>query len=97
MEFLEKGHPIGIREPHVHQSQFKRILMKAAPGFTHWSRQFVQYAANLPQQWLPNTVGRYRNSDPVLTNYLNRLGIEKMGRYITLFRGRCLIKLAFGR
>jgi CubicO group peptidase (beta-lactamase class C family) len=37
-----------------------------------------QYAANLPQQWLPNTVGRYRNSDPVLINYLNRLGIEKL-------------------
>lgn len=38
-----------------------------------------EYAANLPQQWLPNQVGRYRNSDPVLTNYLNRLGIEKIG------------------
>ena len=37
-----------------------------------------QYAANLPQQWQPNTVGRYRNSDPVLINYLNRLGIEKL-------------------
>ncbi|MES2796425.1 MAG: serine hydrolase [Bacteroidota bacterium] len=36
------------------------------------------YAANLPQQWLPNTVGRYRNSDPGLINYLNRLGIEGM-------------------
>ena len=39
-----------------------------------------EYAANLPQQWLPNTVGRYRNSDPVLTNYLNRLGIKKLKR-----------------
>jgi len=39
-----------------------------------------EYAANLPQQWLPNQVGRYRNSDPVLTNYLNRLGIEKTGK-----------------
>jgi CubicO group peptidase (beta-lactamase class C family) len=38
------------------------------------------YAANLPQQWLPNTVGRYRNSDPVLINYLNRLGIERTGK-----------------
>jgi len=38
-----------------------------------------EYAANLPQQWLPNTVGRYRNCDPVLTNYLNRLGIEGKG------------------
>jgi CubicO group peptidase (beta-lactamase class C family) len=39
-----------------------------------------EYAASLPQQWLPNTVGRYRNCDPVLTNYLNRLGIESRGK-----------------
>jgi len=38
-----------------------------------------EYAANLPQQWLPNNVGRYRNCDPVLINYLNRLGIEGKG------------------
>ena len=37
------------------------------------------YVASLPQQWPPNTIGRYRNSDPVLTNYLVRLGIEKLG------------------
>ena len=38
-----------------------------------------EYAASLPQQWPPNTVGRYRNSDPVLTNYLVRLGVESKG------------------
>ncbi|MEP6793816.1 MAG: serine hydrolase, partial [Saprospiraceae bacterium] len=38
-----------------------------------------EYAANLPQQWLPNSVGRYRNCDPVLINYLNLLGIEGKG------------------
>jgi len=38
-----------------------------------------EYAANLPQQWPPNSVGRYRNCDPVLINYLNRLGIEGKG------------------
>ncbi|AUD01049.1 serine hydrolase domain-containing protein [Spirosoma pollinicola] len=48
------------------------------------------YAANLPQQWLPNTVGRYRNCDPVLTNYLNRLGIEKMGEVYHTFPQRQL-------
>jgi CubicO group peptidase (beta-lactamase class C family) len=37
-----------------------------------------KYAATRPQQWPPNTVGRYRNTDPVLTNYLNRLGSEKL-------------------
>ncbi len=37
-----------------------------------------KYAATRPQQWPPNRVGRYRNTDPVLANYLNRLGIEKL-------------------
>ena len=37
-----------------------------------------KYAASRPQQWKPNTVGRYRNTDPVLINYLNRLGIERL-------------------
>lgn len=37
------------------------------------------YAATRPQQWKPNTIGRYRNSDPVLTNYLVRLGVEGRG------------------
>ena len=49
-----------------------------------------EYAANLPQQWLPNTVGRYRNSDPVLINYLNRLGIEKKGEVYHTFPQRAL-------
>lgn len=35
-----------------------------------------EYAATRPQQWPPNTVGRYRNSDPILANYLIRLGVE---------------------
>lgn len=37
------------------------------------------YAATRPQQWEPNTVGRYRNCDPVLTNYLIRLAVEGRG------------------
>ncbi len=35
-----------------------------------------QWVASKDQQWPPNTVGRYRNSDPVITNYLVRLGVE---------------------
>lgn len=35
-----------------------------------------RYAARRPQQFPPNTVGRYRNCDPVLVNYLTRLGVE---------------------
>jgi CubicO group peptidase (beta-lactamase class C family) len=37
------------------------------------------YAATRPLQWPPNTVGRYHNSDPVLTNYLIRLAVEERG------------------
>jgi CubicO group peptidase (beta-lactamase class C family) len=37
------------------------------------------WAATRPQQWAPNTVGRYRNCDPVLTNYMVRLGVEGRG------------------
>ena len=37
------------------------------------------YAATRPQQWLPGTVGRYRNTDPVLASYLVRLAAEKRG------------------
>jgi CubicO group peptidase (beta-lactamase class C family) len=36
-----------------------------------------KYAATRPLQWPPNTVGRYRDTDPVLTNYLIRLAVEQ--------------------
>jgi CubicO group peptidase (beta-lactamase class C family) len=38
------------------------------------------YAATRPQQWPPNTVGRYRNTDPVLVCYLIRLAVQKSGK-----------------
>ena len=34
-----------------------------------------EWSATRGQQWPPNTVGRYRNSDPTLTNYLIRLAV----------------------
>ena len=37
------------------------------------------YAASRPQQWPPGVVGRYRNTDPVLINYLIQLGVKKQG------------------
>lgn len=49
-----------------------------------------QYAATRPQQWPPNTVGRYRNSDPVLINYLVRLAVEKSGEDYHAFPQRAL-------
>ena len=35
-----------------------------------------KYAATRPLQWPPGTIGRYHNTDPVLTNYLIRLAVE---------------------
>ena len=49
-----------------------------------------KYAATLPQQWPPNTIGRYRNSDPVLINYLVRLGVEGKGEDYLSFPQRAL-------
>ena len=49
-----------------------------------------EYAATRPQQWPPNTIGRYRNSDPVLTNYLVRLAVEGRGEEYLSFPGRQL-------
>ncbi|MCG6956354.1 MAG: beta-lactamase family protein [Gemmatimonadetes bacterium] len=48
------------------------------------------YAATRPQEWPPNTVGRYRNTDPVLTNYLIRLAVEKRGEDYHAFPQRDL-------
>jgi CubicO group peptidase (beta-lactamase class C family) len=49
-----------------------------------------KYAATRPQQWPPNTVGRYRNTDPVLTNYMIRLAVEKRGEDYHSFPQRAL-------
>ena len=48
------------------------------------------YAATRPLQWPPNTVGRYRNTDPVLINYLVRLGVEKRRKEYLSFPQRAL-------
>jgi len=49
-----------------------------------------KFAATRPPQWPPNTVGRYRNTDPVLTNYLVRLAVEKRGQEYLSFPQRDL-------
>jgi CubicO group peptidase (beta-lactamase class C family) len=49
----------------------------------HWS-------ATRPQQWEPNTVGRYRNCDPALINYLVRLAVEARGEDYHTFPQRQL-------
>ena len=48
------------------------------------------YAATRPMQWPPDTVGRYHNTDPVLINYLIRLGVEKRGEEYLSFPQRAL-------
>jgi CubicO group peptidase (beta-lactamase class C family) len=49
-----------------------------------------KYAATRPLQWPPNTVGRYRNTDPVLINYLIRLAVEKRQENYHAFPHRAL-------
>jgi CubicO group peptidase (beta-lactamase class C family) len=48
------------------------------------------YAATRPLQWPPNAVGRYRNTDPVLVNYLVRLAVERRGEDYPTFPRRAL-------
>lgn len=48
------------------------------------------YAATRPLQWPPGTVGRYRNTDPVLVNYLIRLAVEKRGEEYLTYPQRAL-------
>jgi CubicO group peptidase (beta-lactamase class C family) len=49
-----------------------------------------QYAATRPLQWPPGQVGRYRNTDPVLVNYLIRLAVERRGEEYLSFPQRTL-------
>jgi CubicO group peptidase (beta-lactamase class C family) len=49
-----------------------------------------EWAASRPQQWPPGSVGRYRNCDPVLINYLIRLAVEGRGDDYHAFPQRAL-------
>ncbi len=48
------------------------------------------WAATRPQEWPPGKVGRYRNCDPVLINYLVRLAVEGRGEEYATFPRRAL-------
>jgi CubicO group peptidase (beta-lactamase class C family) len=54
------------------------------------SADSAQYAATRPLQWPPNTVGRYRNTDPVVLTYLLRLALEKRREEYLLFPQQAL-------
>ena len=49
-----------------------------------------EWAATRPPQWPPNTIGRYRNTDPVLASYLVRLAVEARGEDYHSFPQRAL-------
>ena len=51
-----------------------------------------RYAATRPQQWRPGTVGRYRNSDPVLASYLVKLAAAKKNEDYHAFPTRLLFE-----
>jgi CubicO group peptidase (beta-lactamase class C family) len=103
-EWQTPGDPrqqIRIRD-HLHMSSGLRIKAPDDPDFdpagTYPDHLFLytgrvdsyKYAATRPPQWPPNTVGRYRNTDPVLTNYLVRLAVEKRGEEYLSFPQRQL-------
>jgi CubicO group peptidase (beta-lactamase class C family) len=48
------------------------------------------YAATRPAEYPPNTIGRYRNTDPVLASYLVRLAVEGRGENYHSFPQRAL-------
>lgn len=48
------------------------------------------YAASRGQEWAPGTIGRYRNTDPVLGSYLVRLAAERNGGDYHSFPQRAL-------
>ncbi len=50
-----------------------------------------EYAATRPPQWPPNTIGRYRNTDPVLGGYLVRLAVLERGEDYLSFPRRALL------
>jgi CubicO group peptidase (beta-lactamase class C family) len=49
------------------------------------------YAATRPLEWAPGKVGRYRNTDPVLANYLIRLAVEGRKQDYLSFPRRALL------
>jgi CubicO group peptidase (beta-lactamase class C family) len=49
-----------------------------------------EYSITRPQEYPPNTDGRYRNSDPLTISYLVKLAVEKRGQNILTWPQRVL-------
>jgi CubicO group peptidase (beta-lactamase class C family) len=57
-----------------------------------------RWAITRPQQWKPNTVGRYRNSDPLTINYLVKKAVTAKGEdYLSYPQRRLFDKLGIRR
>ena len=66
------------------------VYTGAINGFT--------YAATRPQEWEPNTVGLYRNGDPLLVNYLIRRLVEAKGEdYLSSWQHHLFDKIGVRR
>jgi CubicO group peptidase (beta-lactamase class C family) len=65
-------------------------LLHMSSGLRIRAPQDPDYDETRPLQWPPNTVGRYHNTDPVLTNYLIRLAVEKRNEDYHSFPQRAL-------
>ena len=88
-EWQQAGDPrraIRIRDI-LQMSSGLRVLAQQDPDYVndgrladHWyyytAPDAFAYAASRPLQWPPATIGRYRNTDPVLGAYLVRLAVE---------------------
>lgn len=96
----DKRKDIRIRDI-LNMSSGLRIRAEQDPDYVydggypdHWyyytGNNAFAYASSRPQQWAPGVVGRYRNTDPVLINYLIRLGVEKSGGDYLTFPQRAL-------
>ena len=57
-----------------------------------------QWAITRPPQWLPNTVGRYRNSDPLVLNHLIKKAVLARGEeYLSYPQRRLFDRLGIRR
>lgn len=77
-------------EPKIGYPDHLYVYTGAIDGFT--------YAATRPQQWEPNTVGRYRNGDPLLVNYTIRRLVEGKGEdYLSSWQHHLFDKIGIRR
>jgi CubicO group peptidase (beta-lactamase class C family) len=57
-----------------------------------------RWAVTRPPQWPPNTVGRYRNSDPLVVNYLiKKAVVARQGEYLSFPQRHLFDKLGIRR